>query len=148
MNAAHIAGLLSSLIALTAIADAPSTPAPGIWVVPSSGACQMAFEIRADDRIVRTTGTLMYTTVAGYTPEGRGWLLHEALEDDNGGRSCRGETAEQVAKHLNGSAYIEFLGDTLYYYFSRQGGSFLEFKRSDGRSLQPDDAARSRVPQG
>ncbi len=134
MRAARHCLIATLLFPFSALAEPASAPSPGVWALLDGSACQMTFEITADHHIVRTTGTLSYTTTVAFTSEARGWVLHEQLEKDNGGVSCRGQGAPQVTEHLETDAYIELLGDTLFYYPSKSGGRHLEFERSGGQS--------------
>lgn len=110
------------------LAEPSARPASGTWVM-NAGGCEMRFEITADDRVVRHTGTLQYDAWASFRPEGRGWVLSEELHTHNEGKSCRGEAAAVVTQHLETEAYIEVLEDRLIYYPSRLEGRRLEFQR-------------------
>ena len=129
--------LTTILFPFLALAESASDPSPGVWTLPPGSVCEMTFQITTDHRIIRTTGTLSYTTTAVFVSEGRGWVLNEQLEEDNGGVSCRGQNASQVTQHLEKGAYIELLGDTLFYYLSRSDGRHLEFKRSSAQPVAP-----------
>jgi hypothetical protein len=99
----------------------------------------MALEFTADDRIVRTTGELIYTSTVITTVDGSGWLLTEELESQNGKPGCGGKSAEEVVSHLRHEAYVEVRGSVLRYYGAKGAKKVIEFTRADAQqSVHPD----------
>lgn len=100
-------------------------------------ACRgMTLEFTADDRIVRETGELIYTTSVIATADGAGWLLKEELQSQNSKPGCGGKSAGEIVSHLQHRAYVEVHGLVLRYYGSKDGNRVMEFKRSDAQQAR------------
>lgn len=89
----------------------------------------MTLEFTADNRIVRTSGELSYTTSVVAVADGKGWLLQEHLLSQNGKRGCGGKSAEEILLHLDQQAYVEADGSRLRYFRAKGAKSIIEFTR-------------------
>ena len=132
---------------LAATAHATDQDLEGLWVLTPGTqqrvgpACAMTLEFTADDRVVRTTGQLTYTSTAVVTAEGSGWLLKEKLESQNGMPGCGGKSAEEIVSHFQREAYVEMHGTVLRYYGVKGTKRALEFERADARQSVPAESA-------
>jgi hypothetical protein len=132
--------------AFVAPAHAGEPALKGRWVLTSEAqagfaqSCRgMTLEFTADNRIVRTTGELKYTSTVVTTLEGSGWLLTEELESQNGKPGCGGKSAEEIVSHLRHEAYVEVRGSVLRYYGVKGAKKAMEFTRADAQqTVQPD----------
>jgi hypothetical protein len=91
----------------------------------------MTIEFTTDDQIIRTTGELTYSTAVVATADGKGWLLRETLQSENGKPACSGMSSDQVIAHLQYDAYVEIEGSSLRYHRTKGAKQIMEFVRAD-----------------
>jgi hypothetical protein len=120
------ATVLTVFCAVTAFAIESQVPKQlaGRWIsdplsiTSTAQECRVSFEVVDGDRVIRTTGELVYSTKVVFDPKGRGWELTEVLEQHNGQPNCFGKPADEVVAHLNKPAYVELQRGVLKYYRS------------------------------
>lgn len=110
----------------------------GLWIsdplsiTSTAQECRVSFEVVDGDRVIRTTGELVYSTKVVFNPKGRGWELTEVLEQHNGQPNCFGKPADEVVAHLNKPAYVELQRGVLKYYRSASDSTpALRFVHTD-----------------
>lgn len=101
------------------------------WQQRFSPECRsMTIEFTRDQKIIRTTGELEYSSQAEFTKVGDKIRIDEKLIDSNLKLSCGHKHAETVIGHLNQSAYFSVSQDRLYYYRSDKEKSLVVFSRT------------------
>jgi hypothetical protein len=142
-----------AVLGVLAVASHASEPAlRGRWVLTPEAqerfapACRsMTLEFTEDDRIVRVTGELTYTTSVVVTADGPGWLLKEELQSQNGKPGCGGKLAEEIILHLQREAYVEIRGSVLHYYGVKGAERVMKFKRADAQQARVRDVREARA---
>lgn len=100
------------------------------WQQRFSPECRgMTIEFTRDQKIIRTTGELEYSSQAKFTEAGDKIRIDEKLIDSNSKLSCGHKNAEFVIGHLNQSSYFSVSQDRLYYYRSNKEKSLIVFSR-------------------